>query len=335
MPMFLRQFLAMFKARTMEFVRDRGSFYWALFFPVFLVLGFAFAFSGSGDPLFKVGYIGRQEAGFTFMDTKQIQFIEYDAAGAGKARDLLSRHQLDMVIDNTQKSAVFNTLSDKSQLLRQLFQPQSAGYSIDTVSGKGIRYVDWLVPGVIGMNMMFSCLFGVGFVIVRYRKNGVLKRLKATPIGAFNFILAQAASRLSIVLFTSIFVFTGTNIILHFLMLGSYLNLLLLVVLGSLCMISLGLVFASRIKNEELAGGLLNMLTFPMLAFSGVFYSLEGSPAILRTAGKIFPLTHIINAARKIMLDGANLAGIMNEILILGGMTAVFLVLASILFRWE
>lgn len=325
----------MFKARTMEFVRDRGSFYWALFFPVVLVLGFAFAFSGSGDPLFKAGVIGPSDTSLAFMHTTQIQFIAYDASDAGKARDLLSRHQLDMVIDNTQKIAVFNTLSDKSLLLRQLFTPQSTGYALDTVTGEGIRYVDWLVPGVIGMNMMFSCLFGVGFVIVRYRKNGVLKRLKATPIGAFNFILAQAASRLSIVLFTSIFVFTGTNIILHFLMLGSYLNLLLLVVLGSLCMISLGLVFASRIRNEELAGGILNLITFPMLAFSGVFYSLEGSPAILRTFGKIFPLTHFITAARKIMLDGANLAGIMNEVLILGGMTAVFLVIASLLFRWE
>lgn len=335
MPMLLRQFFAMFKARTMEFVRDRGSFYWALFFPVFLVLGFAFAFSGSGDPLFKAGVIGTADSGLAFMDTKQIQFVAYDVSGAQKARDLLSRHQLDMVIDSTQKTAVFNTQSDKSLLLRQLFTPQGAGYSIDTVSGKGIRYVDWLVPGVIGMNMMFSCLFGVGFVIVRYRKNGVLKRLKATPIGAFNFILAQAASRLSIVLFTSVFVFTGTNFILRFLMLGSYLNLLLLVVLASLCMISLGLVFASRIRNEELAGGLLNLITFPMLAFSGVFYSLEGSPAILRTFGQIFPLTHFITAARKIMLDGANLAGVMNEVLILGGMTAVFLLIASLLFRWE
>jgi len=113
------------------------------------------------------------------------------------------------------------------------------------------------------------------------------------------------------------------------------LNLLLLMTLASLCMISLGLVFASRIQNEELAGGLLNLVTFPMLAFSGVFYSLEGSPPILRTIGKIFPLTHFTTAARKIMLDGAGLAGIAPELMILGGMTALFLLVASLLFRWE
>ncbi len=335
--MYFRQFLAMFKARTMEFVRDKGSFYWSLLLPVFLVFGFAFAFSGSGSPMFKVGILGQQDSSMPFMKTPQIQFISYDMPTAEKQKpqDLLARHQIDMIIDFTDSSATFNSLSDKSMLLKQLFTVPGNPFSVKTVSGKAIRYVDWFVPGIIGMNIMFSCLMGVGFVIVRYRKNGVLKRLKATPIGAFNFIGAQAASRLCIVLFTSVFVYAGTNFFLRFLMLGSYLNLFLLMVIGSLCMISLGLVFAARIKNEELAGGLFNIVTFPMLAFSGVFFSLEGSPPILRTIGNVFPLTHFINAARKIMLEGAGLAAIAPELLILGGLTAVFLVIASLLFRWE
>jgi ABC-type multidrug transport system permease subunit len=327
----------MFKARTMEFVRDRGSFAWALFFPVFLVFGFAFAFSGSGAPLFKAGVIGHADTSLPFMQTTQIQFISYDSspAGALKAQSLLGRQQIDMLVDFNAKTVMFNAKSDKSLLLRRLFTAENNSFAASEVSGNGVRYVDWFVPGVIGMNMMFSCLFGVGFVIVRYRKNGVLKRLKATPISAFNFLASQAASRLSIVLFTSIFVFAGTNIFLHFMMLGSYLNLLLLMIVASLCMISLGLVFASRIKNEELAGGLLNLITYPMLAFSGVFYSLEGSPPVLRTIGNIFPLTHFTNAARKIMLDGAGLAQIAPELLILGLMTAFFLLVASFLFKWE
>jgi len=334
----IKQFAAMFKARTMEFVRDKGSFYWSLLFPVFLVFGFAFAFSGSGTAMFKVGVIGTSDASLAFMQTKQIQFIAYEtptSADAKHVEDLLSRQQIDMVIDFNNKTATFNSESDKSLVLEQLFTAKNQDFAVVKTSGKGIRYVDWFVPGVIGMNMMFSSLFGVGFVIVRYRKNGVLKRLKATPINAFNFLAAQTLSRLCIVLFTSIFVFTGTNIFLHFMMLGNYLNLILLMILGSLCMISLGLVFAARIKNEELASGLLNLVTFPMLAFSGAFYSLEGSPAILRTIGQIFPLTHFNNAARKIMLEGANLAGIAPELLILGAMTAVFLAIASFLFRWE
>ncbi len=305
--------------------------------PVFLVFGFAFAFSGSGSPMFKAGVIGQADKSLAFMETKQIQFIPYVRGPAERQtpEDLLARHQIDMIIDFSDASVTFNSLSDKSMLLKQLFSVHGQSFALKTVSGKAVRYVDWFVPGIIGMNIMFSCLMGVGFVIVRYRKNGVLKRLKATPIGALNFIGAQAASRLSIVLFTSVFVYAGTNFFLRFLMLGSYLNLLLLMVLGSLCMISLGLVFAARIRNEELAGGLFNIVTFPMLAFSGVFFSLEGSPPILRTIGNAFPLTHFITAARKIMLEGAGLQAIAPELLILGVLTAVFLITASLLFRWE
>ncbi len=335
--MIFKQFLAMFKARTMEFVRDRGSFYWSMLFPAFLVFAFAFAFSGQGSYLYKVGYVGQTDPAVSFMDIAQIQFISYDRAvdSIEKISGLLSRHQLDMLIDFDERSISVNSQSDKSLLLEKLFTAGEADFTVKAVSGKGVRYVDWFVPGVIGMNIMFSCLSGVGFIIVRYRKNGVLKRLKATPIGAFNFLSAQAASRLAIVLFTSVLIYGGTNFFLHFVMLGSYFNLLLVLIAGSLCMISLGLVFASRINNEELAGGVLNLVTFPMLAFSGVFYSLEGSPAILRTIGKFFPLTHVTGAARKIMLDGAGFSGIMGELAILGGLTVFFLILASLLFRWD
>lgn len=335
--MLLRQFFAMFKARTMEFVRDKGSFYWSLIFPAFLVLGLAFAFSGKGEPMFKVGVIGQADMSMPFMSTAQIKFIQYDTdvIAEEKIGALLGMHQIDMIINFTKSTVSFNDQSDKSLVLKQLFAQHSQNFETATVSGKAIRYVDRFVPGVIGMNMMFSCLSGVGFIIVRYRKNGVLKRLKATPINAFNFLSAQAASRLIIVLFTSIVVYTATNIILRFVMLGSYINLLIVLLLGSLCMISLGLVFASRIKNEELAGGLFNLITFPMLAFSGVFYSLEGSPKILRTIGNLFPLTHFTNAARRIMLEGAGLAGIAPELLILSGMTAVFIIISSLLFKWE
>jgi hypothetical protein len=139
------------------------------------------------------------------------------------------------------------------------------------------------------MNMMFSCLFGVGFVLVRYRKNGVLKRMKATPVSPLNFVSAQAVSRLMIVLITSVVVFSGTNLFLRFVMKGSWLNLLLLTALSIMCMIALGLVFASRIKSEELASGLLNLVTFPMLILSGVFFSLGKRAALRGHRRKDFP----------------------------------------------
>ncbi len=345
--MIIRQFFALFSARTMEFVRDRGTFIWNLFFPVLLVLGMAFAFSGGDDTLYKVGVIGRTDDSVRFVGMEQMQVIAYDDAAI--AREKLERHQIDFLVDFDSREFAINEESNKGRFLRELFVAQEAAalmaappgdaqkpaFSEQAVSGRATRYVDWLVPGVIGMNMMFSSLFGVGYVIVRYRKNGVLKRFKATPVHALNFVSAQSASRLVIVLLTSIFVFTGTNLILGFVMRGSYLNLLLLTALGILCMISLGLVFASRMRSEEMAGGVLNLVTIPMLALSGVFFSLEGSPPILRTVSRVFPLTHFIEAARAIMLDGAGLAAIAPNLLVLGGLTIGFLALSSALFKWE
>ena len=175
----------------------------------------------------------------------------------------------------------------------------------------------------------------VGFVLVRYRKNGVLKRLKATPVGALNFLTAQAVSRMIIVVLTSVFVFAATNFFLHFRMEGNYLTLLLVLTLGIFAMISLGLVFASRLASEELASGLMNLVTFPMMVFSGVFFSIEGSPAILRAIAKVFPLTHFLDAARAIMLDGAGLAAVWPQMAVLSGMTVLFLAVSASLFKWE
>jgi ABC-2 type transport system permease protein len=363
--MIARQFAALYKARTMEFVRDRGTFFWNLLFPVFLVLGMAFAFSGGDEKLYKIGVVGTPDPLVRILGMEQMQVIPY--VDALEASQRLERHQIDFVIDFERREFAVNEESSKGRFLRELFTAQQAVSTMDAkagpdsalstdvpaalspgipaalslnfteraVTGRATRYVDWLVPGVIGMNMMFSSLFGVGYVIVRYRKNGVLKRLKATPVHALNFVSAQAASRLVIVLLTSIFVFTGTNLLLHFVMRGSYLDLLLLTTLGILCMISLGLVFASRMRSEELAGGMLNLVTIPMLALSGVFFSLEGSPPILRTISRGFPLTHFIEAARRIMLDGAGLVQVAPNLLFLASLTAAFLVLSAALFKWE
>ncbi len=341
----MKKFTAMVKARNMEFIRDKGTFFWNLIFPVILIVGFSFAFSGDQDELFKVGLIGRIPAkeNLPFLQMMSINYIDYtleeNALPKEKILDRLRFHQIDMLIDFDEDEYFLNKESSKAEVLGQLIQSSnqdsSLGLSEKEVSGKAIRYVDWLVPGVIGMNMLFSCLFGVGFVIVRYRKNGVLKRLKATPVTPLSFITAQMVSRFIIVLLTSMLVYSGTNLFLKFMMLGSYLNLILITAMAILCMISLGLIFAARFKSEELSSGVMNLAIFPMIILSGVFFSLEGTPRIMRQISRIIPLTHYIEASRGIMLEGAGLITIMPNILVLGGMTLLFLGIAGALFQWD
>ena len=118
-------------------------------------------------------------------------------------------------------------------------------------------------------------------------------------------------------------------------MIGSYLNLIFITLLATICMISFGLLFAARLKSEELANGLMNLATWPMMIFSGVFFSLEGTPELLQKAARILPLTHYIEASRAIMLDGAGFMQILPNAIFLLAMTAVFLVLSSLTFKWE
>ncbi|MDH5182571.1 MAG: ABC transporter permease [Gammaproteobacteria bacterium] len=331
----IQRFMSVLKARNKEFVRDRSSLSWNLIMPILLITGFAFAFSGGDKDMFKVGiYDQRSQIDSDFFTTRYIQFIPI--ADKAQAIVKVERHQLDMLIDGNDDRFWINSDSANGYLLEKLLLADNQlHFSKATVSGEEIRYVDWLLPGILSMNMMFSALFGVGYVIVRYRKNGMLKRLKATPLTAFEFLTAQVISRLWLIMAISMAVYFGTDLFLNFTMNGSYLSLFLVFALGSMCMISLGLLSASRIASEEMAGGVLNLLTWPMMFLSGVWFSLEGSPEILRQISQLLPLTHVVNATRAIMIDGHGLLQVADDLLVLLLLTLVFLILSSRLFRWE
>jgi ABC-type multidrug transport system permease subunit len=185
------------------------------------------------------------------------------------------------------------------------------------------------------MNMMFSALYGVGWVVVRYRKNGVLKRLKATPLTAFEFLSAQLLSRIFVLMFTLIVVWVGSDWILNFTVYGSLFDLFFIFLVGSTCMTALGLVVASRGTSEEFSNGLLNFICWPMMFLSEVWFSIEGAPHWLKTSANIFPLTHVLTAARKVMNEGTGLIEVAPELAILLLMTLLFLLVGAGLFSWN
>jgi len=335
----LKRFFAVFKARNIEFFRDKSSLSWNLIFPVLLLVGFSLIFSGDGRSAYKVGLIKGQSIEslniekLNIKDTRFIDYIDYQTLASAKEK--LTRHTIDLVIDQHNRAFWVNEESSKSYLVERIFSEQLHGYSRLTTSGKKIRYVDWVLPGILGMNMMFSCLFGVGYVIVRYRKNAVLKRLKATPLSAFEFVSAQLLSRLFIVMFMSAVVYSGCNLLFDFYMLGSYFDLFIIGMLGAFCLISLGLLVASRSKSEELIGGLLNVTSWPMMMLSGVWFSLEGAPGALKSFADILPLTHLVSGARKVITEGATLSDISYHVNILLLMSVIFLSLGAYFFSWN
>ncbi|MES9817432.1 MAG: ABC transporter permease [Candidatus Thiodiazotropha sp.] len=332
--MSLRRFLAALQARNLEFLRDHTALGWNLIMPVLIVMGFAFAFTTGQEELYKVGLYGDPEQNQSvddFLKTRYVDFIPVD--DLSKMIDKVDRHQIDLLLDLQNNRYWVNSTSPKGYLLEQLLSPY--GLQRETLSGSEIRYVDWVIPGVLGMNIMFSALFGVGYVIVRYRKNGVLKRLRATPLSAFEFISAQIASRLLMIVAVTVLVYAGTDLLVDFRMVGSYWLLFLILILGALSMISVGLLVAARITSEEAANGLLNLMSWPMMLLSGVWFSLEGSHPFVQNLALALPLTHMVDAARVVMIEGAGFTDVASQLFILTLFTLCFVIIGSKTFRWE
>jgi ABC-2 type transport system permease protein len=353
----LKRLWQLFVARNKEFYRDRGSMTWNMLFPILIIGGFAFAYGGKPKPLFSIGIVERGETTTQhnpLSDWKYARFvkIEGDEESLSKAKEKVSRHQLDLLIDieeapvggKDQKGAnwrghfwVNPTSPQGDTLEKMLASVKEIEWTRESTVGQEVRFVDWLTPGIIGINMMFSALFGVGYVLVRYRKSGVLKRLKATPVRAWEFLLAQIFSRFVLIAISSAMIFTGAVLILGIPLKGSPLALAIVLSSGTLCLISLGLLVAARVSSEELAGGLLNLMTWPMMFLSGVWFSLEGLNPWLQRVSQLSPLTHMVSASRAIMIDGAHWYEpvVLGPIAILLTIAVIGLGVGSWMFRWE
>ena len=301
----MRRLLAVLNARNLEFLRDRGTLIFTLLLPVLLVIGMGFVFGGPERPLFKVGVLAPsiERAAHPFLRERYVEFVPLPQQG--QALQKLTHQQVDLLVDLGAPPRYWvNTDSPKGYIAEKLLLAAEPAARRQPVSGAALRYVDWLFPGILGMNMLFSCLFGVGYVVLRYRKSGFLKRLYATPLTAFEFLSAQVLSRLGLILFVTAILYVGIGAIIGFRNAGSTLLLLLLAIIGALSMIALGLTIAARFASEELVGGLLNLLTWPMMLLSGIWFSLEGSPRWVQWVAHIFPLTHLLDAARAVMQIG-------------------------------
>jgi ABC-2 type transport system permease protein len=328
--------LSVLHARNLEFLRDRSTLLFTLLLPILLVIGMGFVFGGPERPLFKVGVLAPQidRAAHPFLSERYVEFVPLPQRE--QAVQKVRHQQIDLLVDLQAPARYWvNTDSPKGYIVEKLLLAAEPGAQRQPVSGAALRYVDWLFPGILGMNMMFSCLFGVGYVVLRYRKSGFLKRLYATPLTAFEFLSAQVLSRLGLILFVTVVLYLGIGAIIRFHNAGSTVLLLLLAIMGALSMIALGLTIAARFSSEELVGGLLNLLTWPMMLLSGIWFSLEGSPRWVQWVAHVFPLTHVLDAARAVMLDGAGVAQIAPHLLFLGATALAFLAFGAWSFRWR
>jgi len=332
----IQRLLAVLHARNLEFLRDRSTLMFTLVLPLMLVIGMALVFGGAPRPLFKVGVLGPapSASAHSFLAERYVQFVPLSEPT--EALRKLTHQQIDLLLDLHAAPVYWvNTDSPKGYIIERRLLASEPSAQRQPVTGAAVRYVDWLFPGILGMNMMFSCLFGVGYVVLRYRKSGFLKRLHATPLTAFEFLSAQVLSRLILILFVTTILYTGLKLIIGFHSAGSVVLLVVIAVLGALSMIALGLTVAARFSSEELVGGLLNLLTWPMMLLSGIWFSLEGSPPWVQWLAHVFPLTHVLDAARAVMFDGAGVRQIAPHLIYLALTALAFLSFGAWSFRWR
>jgi ABC-type multidrug transport system permease subunit len=341
----VKKLLALIGARNKEFYRDRSALIWTLLFPFIVLTGFTYGYSGKQEPVVRILLSPEKTADAPAVRLlKQTPGLELTVnPDPADAKNKLGHYSTDLLIvtESGKLSYFINRDSDKGKLAERLLtdavsrDPSHPTLEAGTVSGHKIRYSDWLLPGLLAMNIMFGSMFGVGYVIVRYRKNGVLKRLRATPLSAFLFLAAQVISRMMLMLVTSFMVLAGAMALIGFRSAGSWLDAAIFLCASSAAMISVGLVVAARITSEEVADGVLNLMTWPMIFLSGIWFSLDGASPWVVVISKFMPLTHVVHGLRAILVDGATLAQVFPQLLILGALTLVFVVIGSLIFRWR
>ena len=204
-----------------------------------------------------------------------------------------------------------------------------------TISSEpGSRYIDFLIPGLLGMNLMNSGMWGIGFALVDMRQRKLLKRFVATPMRRSDFLLALTSSRLVLMVIEIVLLLSLGVLVFHMRVLGSLFSILLLATIGAVAFGGLGLLTASRAQKIESVSGLMNLVMMPMWIFSGVFFSAERFPAILQPFIRALPLTALNDALRATILQGAPLETQAGRLLILIAWGGLSFVLALRWFRW-
>ncbi len=339
----------MFHARNLEFFRDWSALGWTFLFPFLIVAGFGIIFGSKDYTEYKVGVFPSQheiiqyeniDLPSSFKQTRYIKFIGFKSFE--ESIEKLKHHKIDFLVKAGSKSHEYwvSDSSPKGYIVERLFKgslfPDAPNLSEKKeIKGNEIRYIDWLFPGILAMNMMFSALWGVGYVVVRYRKMGVLKRLNATPLTAFEYLSSQVLSRIFILMFTLVVVWVACNLVFKFRVAGSYFDLFVIFFVGGMCLSAYGLVIAARGFSEEFTSGVVNFISWPMMFLSEVWFSLEGSPRWIKLIAKLFPLTHMLTAVRRVMNDGAKLSDVSMEIAILIIMTIISIIVGAALFSWN
>jgi ABC-2 type transport system permease protein len=342
-------YLHLLKARMLELKREPEVVFWVFVFPLLLATGLGIAFRNKPVDAVSVAIVsgtGAQRAETLLGSSPQhasfkISVQDQDAANKG-----FRLGKYDLVIEPDDKGGLryrYDPARPESVLAKAEVDNalQVAAGRKDVVattvvnsSEPGSRYIDFLIPGLLGMNLMNSGMWGIGFALVDMRQRKLLKRFVGTPMRRGDFLLALLSSRLVLMIIEIGLLLTLGVIVFHMKVLGSVFAIVLLGAAGAMCFGGVGLLTASRAQKIESVSGLMNLVMMPMWIFSGVFFSYERFPAVIQPLIKVLPLTALNDALRASILEGTPLLHQWPRLVVLGLWGGVSFVLALKWFRW-
>ncbi len=331
-------------AKLRDLLREPEALFWVFVFPVLLALALGIAFrSGGAEPVL-VGVQEGEGAGWVVKALEGDEVLRGELLTAEEAKQRLRKGDVSLVvIPGDPWTFWFDPTREESRAARLLVNDalQQAAGRVDprTVVDRemkelGSRYIDFLIPGLLGMNLMGTGMWGIGFYLVSARSKHLLKRLVATPMRRSHFLLSQMTGRLIFLVFEVGVLVGFARLVFGVPIRGSWFALVALSVLGALTFGGVGLLVASRARTIEGVSGLMNFVMLPMWILSGTFFSTARFPDLMQPLIQLLPLTAVNDSIRAVMLDGATLASQWVEIVIAGVWGGASFVLALILFRW-
>ncbi len=336
-------------ARMLELRREPEVVFWVFVFPLLLAAGLGIAFRNKPADSTRVAVVSGDEAQHIvslLRSSSGNSPIHADIVDLATAKNGLRLGKYDLIVEPPQEGHItyeFDPARPESVLSRDEVDHavQSALGRKDTVvahyeasSEPGSRYIDFLIPGLLGMNLMNSGMWGIGFALVDMRQRKLLKRFVGTPMRRGDFLLALASSRLILMIIEVGLLLIFGVLFFHMRVLGSVASIALIAALGSLTFGGVGLLTASRAQKIESVSGLINLVMMPMWIFSGVFFSYERFPAIIHPLIKALPLTALNDALRASILEGTPIAHQWPRLLVMVIWGGVSFVLALKWFRW-
>jgi len=332
-------------ARMREFYREPEAVFWVFGFPIVLAFALGIAFRNRGPEELKVGVLRSPGDSAVAEVLGRSRALTASVLDPEEARLQLRAGRIALLIvpgdpvvyryDSTRTEGRLARLEADEALQRSAGRGDGERVRDERVTEPGSRYIDFLIPGLLGMNLMGSGLWGVGFSVVQARTKKLLKRFMATPMRRSHYLTSFILSRL-VFLFIEVAALIGFGWwIFDVGVRGSFASLAFITILGALSFAGLGMLVASRARTIEAVSGLMNLVMLPMWILSGTFFSYARFPDALQPFVKALPLTALNDALRAVMIDGSSLAQLGAPLAVVAGWGLVSFALALKIFRWR